>query len=242
MWVLPSALFALLLFCKVQGDSSEGPRQVGGVALEPRSIAAPSGWMENGTEQRLGPASAFLHHARLRPLLGMHCTLALFICIYNTIPYFSVTLLIHFFFIWLACYNLQTSDIVTFFLRCLKEMAKKAHHGEWSALWLNVFLDNLPLSCAFCACIYRLQKFSFKKKKDCREGFFLFLNKREGFYKYAHVSPRGPFLWKYYIYLIHMHVLPLSLLKAHEVQTVHTLSIRYSWNFVCFRRQGGWGD
>lgn len=169
MWVLPSALFALLLFCKVQGDSSEGPRQVGGVALEPRSIAAPSGWMENGTEQRLGPASAFLHHARLRPLLGMHCTLALFICIYNTIPYFSVTLLIHFFFIWLACYSLQTSDIVTFFLRCLKEMAKKAHHGEWSALWLNVFLDNLPLSCAFCACIYRLQKFSFKKKKKTAE-------------------------------------------------------------------------
>jgi hypothetical protein len=60
--VLPCCCFACL-----QGDSSEGPRQVGGAALTPRSIAAaiqvPSPWMDNGTEQRPAPASAFLRHA-----------------------------------------------------------------------------------------------------------------------------------------------------------------------------------
>jgi len=133
---------------------------------------------------------------------------------YSTIPYFSVTLLFHFFFnfIWLACYNLQTY---------LPQVSEE--NGQESTSWIMVssetgcFSLNISLhtyssifdfrqiiyqSCASCACIYRLQR-----------RLLFFFNKREGLCKYAHVSPRSPFLRQYYIHLIHMHVLPLSLLK-----------------------------
>lgn len=135
---------------------------------------------------------------------------------YSTIPYFSVTLLFNFFFnfIWLACYNLQTY---------LPQVSEE--NGQESTSWimvssetecfsLNISLHTYSSIFDFRQIIYHCLVHLVPVSIDCREDFcFFFFNKREGLCKYAHVSPRSPFLRQYYIHLIHMHVLPLSLLK-----------------------------
>jgi hypothetical protein len=126
---------------------------------------------------------------------------------YSTIPYFSVTLLFHFFFnfIWLACYNLQTY---------LPQVSEE--NGQESTSWIMVssetecFSLNISLhtyssifdfrqiiyqSCASCACIYRLQR---------RLLFFFFLTKEKACVN-MHMSPHVVLFFKTILYPSHPH-------------------------------------